>query len=388
MTPNISNKSIYIIFIMSINIVSVVCVYKPILKETEKVPIFLLYSNYVDDKNMPVPYYYEEPLDVRKNKIRKYCNDGNYVTFTKFKKMYETFSLGSLIVKFKFCLQSETNPFEKIKYCCKNKTKNNDDQFISCLDQSLEPTQKTEMDNCFEKFMQKYRDIFGEDQIDFHYTFSIPQEIGKDTFKLFNTVTNLAEYNNTIKGVSIEIFPVFYKAIKNEDVSNIFKLSSDDVQECNSFYKYAEVEENIILYDIFEGFESYSDFMLYTSTIVKYLKGIEGPLVNNAELYDTFLKNQISFDDYRELHKPIPLLHETLYPLYSMRLQKLGYIPIEESLWNEGYSKTSDQLLSKLQLASNSSKKFISNQLTNLRSKSWLKKKTEKGMSYLGFKNN
>ncbi|XP_060836369.1 uncharacterized protein LOC132919033 [Rhopalosiphum padi] len=64
---------------------------------------------------------------------------------------------------------------------------------------------------------------------------------------------------------------------------------------------------------------------------------IEGPLVNNAQLYEIFLDKKITFEDYQELRKPIPLSHETLYSLYSLRLKQLGYIPLEESLWNNEY---------------------------------------------------
>ncbi|XP_050053539.1 uncharacterized protein LOC126549116 isoform X1 [Aphis gossypii] len=70
-------------------------------------------------------------------------------------------------------------------------------------------------------------------------------------------------------------------------------------------------------------------FMLF------YLYIIEGPLVNNKDLYDLYLANPITIDEYKILRKPIPLYHETMYSIYSLRLQILGYIPLHENIWTE-----------------------------------------------------
>ncbi|XP_025209154.1 uncharacterized protein LOC112604370 [Melanaphis sacchari] len=87
--------------------------------------------------------------------------------------------------------------------------------------------------------------------------------------------------------------------------------------------------------EIFEEFDSFDDFIKQTKISIKFLEGIEGPLVNNKELYKVFLENPITLNDYHELRNPLPLAHETLYSLYSIRLQKLGYIPLYQTLWNE-----------------------------------------------------
>uniref|UniRef100_A0A2S2NTV9 Uncharacterized protein n=2 Tax=Schizaphis graminum TaxID=13262 RepID=A0A2S2NTV9_SCHGA len=253
--------------------------------------------------------------------------------------MYEIISFGRLIMTFRLCLKSESNPIEKISHCCQTNVRSNKDNlFLSCLDKNLESSQKTDSYKCFEAFKNSYENIFGYDQnLDFYYSFD-EHSIGRDTYKLFNTTTNLASHHYEFQGDNIKMFSEFFEAFKSEDITKVFKLYPTDINECYSFFTNANVQENI-LSDIFEGFESYNTFMKNTAAIVKYLQAIEGPLVNNAELYEIFLNEKISFEDYLELRQPVPLIHETLYPLYSIRLQKLGYIPLEKSLWNEVRSK-------------------------------------------------
>ncbi|XP_060839157.1 uncharacterized protein LOC132920639 isoform X2 [Rhopalosiphum padi] len=236
MSPNISNKSIYIIFIMSINIVSMVCFYQPILNKEVKDPIFI-YRDYMDEEESSgyvkldikqfydsfyspqflFPRLYNQPLDVREKRISNYCDSANYVPFQKFKKMYQTLSLGRFVMKLRLCLKEETNPFDKIRVCCKTNLGSNNDTFIKCLDTSLESTQKSCMNKCFEKFINSYKDIFDEDHKDFLYTFDDKKrkKNGEKTLKLFNTTTNLEDRYYEFDDDNMVIYTVFFQGNNN-----------------------------------------------------------------------------------------------------------------------------------------------------------------------------
>ncbi|XP_025209061.1 uncharacterized protein LOC112604307 [Melanaphis sacchari] len=182
MTSNISNKSImYIIIFISINIVSIKCLYQPIsIKTFHTDETHLLYINYLNEENklklskLNLEQYYSsyynpqfkfprnnESYDSWKNQIELFCKN-EYVPFEKFKKMHEIASLGKLVRTFRTCLKFESNPLEMIRYCCMNSAATKI-VFADCLER-LEANQKKVLQDCFDTFITSIIQILDTDK--------------------------------------------------------------------------------------------------------------------------------------------------------------------------------------------------------------------------------
>ncbi|XP_022182268.1 uncharacterized protein LOC111042088 [Myzus persicae] len=117
-----------------------------------------------------------------------------------------------------------------------------------------------------------------------------------------------------------------------------FKSSSDVILECNKLFEGNTKDlykKRTKQFYVLRGFEDFKRFSNQIKASLKFLEYIEGKLINNKEPhYDEYNAHPITIEDYQELRKPIPLLHEDSYELYLMRLKRLKCVPFDEETWS------------------------------------------------------
>ncbi|KAE9544992.1 hypothetical protein AGLY_000535 [Aphis glycines] len=310
----------------------------------ENIDKYYLYTDYLDNQTTE----YSEKLDFQqfynsvfishyidsenlKNEISTFCMaDNKFIPFLKFKTIYQIMSLGRHARKFRNCI-TLTN-IDKIVTTLKSVYAN---EHMNAADRAkqinnlLESQHKNQLTECLGEFKQLVKKIFGDiKESDFEMNIL---NIGKHSDVLMNMAANNT-FDYETKMDEISVYQHFYKADADEMVNNVITYTDTDKFDCKHYFLSNTMEYYIPMLEIFAGFDNYNDF-------VKQSKIRISLVLNNKDLYDLYLANPITIDEYKILRKPIPLYHETMYSIYSLRLQILGYIPLHEDIWTEEMQK-------------------------------------------------
>eukprot|EP00102_Acyrthosiphon_pisum_P020880 XP_016658090.1 PREDICTED: uncharacterized protein LOC100568758 isoform X2 [Acyrthosiphon pisum] len=355
MTPYISHKSTFIIFIICINIVSVCLLYQPIKED----PITInqqkfMYLNYLKALNeltdhpnlekLDVDQYYnsyytmpevknENNYDYWKERQINYCNE-EYVRQSHFETTYYVGEFGTFMNNLRECLK-DSYVFKILKYCC-HPNRITTEKPVECLG-VLEEGGRNEVTKCFEPFKNEVSKLFGKKPENLKYTYNLEftkTNLGKRAEIAFGIVTDQEEPNE-LCDEDFEDLSDNYKKFTGDTTYYDTDTSQSKCLENFEKYNHKKFDEWRSKYNVLKGFNNFKEFSRQIKISLKYLEGLEGKLVNNKKLYDKFHDNPISEDDFRELSTPLPLKHENFYPLYFMRIKFLGYIPVDNHTWKK-----------------------------------------------------
>ncbi|XP_060867024.1 uncharacterized protein LOC132942532 isoform X2 [Metopolophium dirhodum] len=257
----ISHRSTFIIFIISINIVSVVCLlYEPIKEnpvienqqkftyfnylkaqnefpDMEKLDVDQYYYTYYNETYWTLPDPHNKSYHSWKNRQTLYC-DNEYVSRSHFETTYHIAALGNILNNLRKCL-NRTNVFEVLNLCC-GLNRTSTEEPVNCLALLDARNQREEATGCFEPFKTEVLDLFGKKPEHLKFTDNLEftkNEVGKRAEIAFGIATTQVNPDEFYDGA----FDVLLANYKNDttytDDTDTFK------SECSKkFEKYGSVD--------------------------------------------------------------------------------------------------------------------------------------------------